>query len=412
MPEVIRGQRLKLADLTPALQLELAVQLQGPAPAYDVSVMGLDQAGKLSDDRYMVFYNQPRSPEGAVQLQGNAAGETRFAVDLSRLPGTVPRLMITASVEGSTFGQLGSGTLLLRSGGQELARFRVAGQDFGTERAVILGELYFRDGWRFSAVGQGFAGGLDALVKAYGGEVSAPAPRPQPPTPAPPPPPPSRVDVSRPAAATAPTSRVSLSKVTLEKQGQTASISLSKTGGVQPVRVNLNWERNTVAPRRGLLGLLGGGSAEADLDLGCMYRLKDGQAGVVQALGNRFGAQHAPPYIHLDKDDRSGSAQDGENLVVQRPDLIDQVLVFAYIYEGTSTFSSVQGRLNIQDVQGNEIFMRLNNPDPRHTFCAIALFRNVGGRIEVSKEERYFQGHPDCDRHYGFGFQWTAGRKS
>ena len=39
------------------------------------------------------------------------------------------------------------------------------------------------------------------------------------------------------------------------------------------------------------------------------------------------------------------------------------------------------------------------------------MFENVGGNVEVSKEERYFQGHQDCDEHYGFGFRWSAGSK-
>ena len=197
--------------------------------------------------------------------------------------------------------------------------------------------------------------------------------------------------------------------MTLEKQGQRASINLKKDGGQQPVHVNLNWDKGG-ATRRGIFGLPMA-TGDADLDLGCMYVMKDGDLGVIQALGNRFGSERFAPYILLDKDDRSGQATDGENLYILRPDLIQQVLVFAYIYEGTSDFTSVNGRLNIKDSGGNEIAIRLNNPDARRTFCAIAMFENVGGQIEVSKEERYFHGHQDCDQHYGFGFQWKAGSK-
>jgi len=202
---------------------------------------------------------------------------------------------------------------------------------------------------------------------------------------------------------------VRLSKVTLEKQGQRASISLRKDAGQQPVHVNLNWDKGG-GTRRGIFGLPVA-VGDSDLDLGCMYVMKDGDMGVIQALGGRFGSERFPPYIMLDKDDRSGQALDGENLYILRPDLIQQVLVFAFIYQGTSDFTAVNGRLNVKDAGGNEIFIRLNNPDARRTFCAIAMFENVGGRIEVSKEERYFQGHQDCDQHYGFGFQWKAGSK-
>jgi len=442
MPDLIRGQRLKLTDLTPALQLELGVRVAGPAPEYDVSLFGLDPQGKLSDDRYMIFYNQKQSPEGAIQMLPGGGGETRFALDLSRLPKAVERLMVTASVDSGAFSQISSGHLSLSAGGRELARFPFHGADFGQERAIVVAELYLKDVWRLSAVGQGFNGGLDALVAAYGGEVktAAPAPQPAPPQPAPPrpaptpAPSPAPVNTQRPVAAPSPnpapspvnTQRpappapaptppppsaapIRLTKVTLEKQGQRASISLVKGNAPQPIHVNLNWNKGG-GTRKGLFGLPMA-VANADLDLGCMYVMKDGEVGVIQALGNRFGSDRFAPYIMLDKDDRSGGASDGENLYILRPELIQQVLVFAFIYEGTSDFTSVGGRLNIKDAGGNEIAVQLNNPDARRTFCAIAMFENVGGTIEVSKEERYFQGHQDCDQHYGFGFQWKAGSK-
>ncbi|WP_424951639.1 TerD family protein [Deinococcus sp.] len=413
MPDLIRGQRLKIADLTPAMQLELGVRVAGPAPEYDISLFGLDPAGRLSDDRYMIFYNQKQSPEGAVQMLPGGGGETRFAADLSRIPRTVERLMVTASVDSGAFSQISSGHLSVYAGGREVARFPFYGADFGTERAIIVAELYLKDVWRMSAVGQGFNGGLDALVAAYGGEVRAtPAvPVPQPVSPAPVgQPAPSPVNTQRPASPNPPppAAPIRLTKVTLEKQGQRTSISLKKDGGQQPIHVNLNWDRG--GTRKGIFGLKVA-VGDADLDLGCMYVMKNGDVGVIQALGNRFGSERFAPYILLDKDDRSGQDEGGENLYILRPDLIQQVLVFAFIYEGTSDFTSVGGRLNIKDAGGNEIAIRLNNPDAQRTFCAIAMFENVGGHVEVSKEERYFQGHQDCDGHYGFGFRWTAGSK-
>jgi hypothetical protein len=63
--------------------------------------------------------------------------------------------------------------------GQEIARFAFSGSDFNDEKAVKLGEIYLKDGaWRFSAVGQGFNGGMAALVKHFGGEVIEDEPAP------------------------------------------------------------------------------------------------------------------------------------------------------------------------------------------------------------------------------------------
>ncbi|WP_291425968.1 TerD family protein [Deinococcus sp.] len=384
------GQKSPLSNLTPSTMLTLSARVTGPAAEYDLMVFGLDAEGKLSDDRYMVFFNQPRSPEGAVSMSSGARGEKTFTLDLARLPPSVRRLSLAATVDNGSFGQIDHAEITLGAGGTPLATYRVTGRDFQAQRAVMLFDVYFKDVWRVGAVGQGFNGGLEALVKHYGGEVKdTPAGHPAPLSPAP---------NSAPAPTPAPT--ISLQKITLDKQGQSTKLSLSKAGGADPIRVNLNWDR-------------GGGlfRAGADLDLGCMYVLNSGEGGVVQALGNSFGSERLVPYIELDKDDRTGAASDGENLVIYRPDLIHTVLIFAFIYEGTSDFTRVNGRLMLKDPRGNEITVRLSNPDVRRTFCAIARIENFGGEIQITKEERYFYGHSDCDEHYGFGFRWGPGSK-
>jgi tellurite resistance protein TerA len=137
----------------------------------------------------------------------------------------------------------------------------------------------------------------------------------------------------------------------------------------------------------------------------------DGRKGVIQPLGSYFGARNEPPFIYLDKDDRSGAAQDGENLYIYRPDVVDLVMIFALIYQGAKDFTSVQGRMTIRDHVGNEIFMRLDNPDRNRTFCSVCSFRKAGNTLEVIKEELYFQDHSYADHHFGFGFRWRAGSK-
>ncbi|ADV68753.1 TerD family protein [Deinococcus maricopensis] len=405
MLQMVRGQRARLQDLLTGTRLLIGVRVAGPAREYDVTVFGLDEHSRIQDDRYTVFYNQKRSPEGAIEQLGPANGDAqRFLVDLARLPGAVRRLSVAATTDEGTFGQVSSGHLrLMTPDGQEVARYEFHGADFSTERAVTLGEVYFKDVWRVAATGQGFSGGLRALVESLGGEVKDAPPTPPVSAPVSPPSPPP----TAPAAPAPPASSVNLTKVTLDKQGERASINLRKSGTPQPIHVNLNWDQQ--ATRSGLFGMRT--SRSADLDLGCMYVLKDGNGGVVQALGNHFGSERLPPYIVLDKDDRSGSSADGENLYIVRPDLIQQVLLFAFIYDGTNDFTDVNGRLQLKDASGNEVAVRLNNPDVRRTFCAIAMLENVGGRIEITKEERYFHGHAEADAHYGFGFRWAPGSK-
>jgi uncharacterized protein (AIM24 family) len=68
--------------------------------------------------------------------------------------------------------QIGPGYIRIVAGGEEVVRYAFTGSEFTTERAVMLGDFYLKDVWRFAAVGQGFDGGLDALLKNFGGEVA------------------------------------------------------------------------------------------------------------------------------------------------------------------------------------------------------------------------------------------------
>ena len=176
MPQLMRGQKTKLADLTPALQLRAQISAQANGLTFDYSCFGIDQSGKLSDDRYFVFYNQTSAPEGAIKL--SSAGV--FDLDLSRVPANITRLVFVATIDGQgTMANLQSGAFTLSANGSEVARFELRGADYGAEKAIMVAEVYLKDVWRLSAVGQGFAGGLDAVLKHFGGEAieeTAPAP--------------------------------------------------------------------------------------------------------------------------------------------------------------------------------------------------------------------------------------------
>lgn len=192
----MRGQRTRLGDVAPS-SFEVGVAISSDDPiVFDFSCFGVDGDGILSDDRYLVFYNQRRSPEGEIEALGPRDGDDEtFGVDLDRLPPHVRKLAFTITVDlesEGTMAAISSGHLRLLAGGKEVARYPFAGADFGEERSLILAEIYHKDAWRFAAVGQGFDGDLRALLKHYGGEEvpeetpretpeTAPAPSPVPP---------------------------------------------------------------------------------------------------------------------------------------------------------------------------------------------------------------------------------------
>ncbi|WP_030379342.1 MULTISPECIES: TerD family protein [unclassified Streptomyces] len=171
--EFQRGHKARISDLTAGTDLYVGVQIAGPGLTFDISCFGLDADERLSDDRYFVFFNQPKTPEESIQLLGAQAGDTEsFRVTLDRIPPQIQKLSFTATLDGGgQMSQIGPGYLRIVAGGEEVARYPFSGSEFSTERAVMLGDFYLKDVWRFAAVGQGFDGGLDALLKNFGGEV-------------------------------------------------------------------------------------------------------------------------------------------------------------------------------------------------------------------------------------------------
>ncbi|WP_405963342.1 TerD family protein [Streptomyces sp. NBC_00723] len=172
--EFQRGHKARISDLTAGTDLYVGVQITAPGLTFDISCFGLDADERLSDDRYFIFFNQPKSPEESIQLLGAQAGDTEsFRITLDRIPPQIQKLSFTATLDGAgQMSQISPGYLRIVAGGEEVARYAFNGSEFSSERAVMLGDFYLKDVWRFAAVGQGFDGGLDALLKNFGGEVA------------------------------------------------------------------------------------------------------------------------------------------------------------------------------------------------------------------------------------------------
>ena len=389
-----RGQKGKLADLGCHSPVTIQLDLNAAGMSVDVSCFGLDSADKLSDERYMVFYNQLASPGDAVRLE---LAERRFTVRLDALPESLVKLVFVAAIDGNgTMRALGASKVMLG----DAVQFPLSGTDFQAEKAVILCEVYRKDGvWRFGAVGQGFNGGLSALLKHFGGTEAASAPEPK---------------------------KVSLSKVTLEKRGDKVSLDKKAGGrGFGRIHVNLNWNHSGAAPsapaKPGFLAKLTGaaaGSEGIDLDLGCMYEMADGRPGLVQALGNAWGDFERAPYIKLEADDRTGQSKEGENLLINGDHFaeIKRAMIFAFIYKGAPNWAATDGVVTINMPDQAPIEVRLDQGGTQ-MMCAIAMIENRGGSMQVSKLAEYFaqQGkqsaHEIMDQRFGFGLRWTTGRK-
>ncbi|MEU1189311.1 VWA domain-containing protein [Streptomyces sp. NPDC005859] len=156
----------------PDVLVELSWAEGAGAPDIDASALLLAQDGRVRDDGDFVFYNQPLHASGAVRHIGKRSDAgvmtDTVQVDLRSLEGAITRVVLCASADGGTFGQVTGLTLrLLGTGGRsEVARFEMQAD---TETAFIAGELYLREGrWKFRAVGQGYASGLAGVATDFG----------------------------------------------------------------------------------------------------------------------------------------------------------------------------------------------------------------------------------------------------
>ncbi|MGA5896048.1 TerD family protein [Streptomyces venetus] len=403
---------------TAALRVELGWRTGPGVPDADASALLL-VSGKVRSDADFVFYNQPAHSSGAIRHEGKRNDDGRVTdtllVDLTRVEPAIETVVLAASADGGTFGQFPGLCVEVRDAarGSQVARFENPGAT--TETAFVLGEFYRRQGaWKFRAVGQGYSSGLEGLATDYGITVdepqrAAPAPAPAvapvvPPPAAPPAPPPAPVR---------------LTKVTLTKAAP--SVSLTKQGGTSgTLRVNLNWQvRKQFSGWSGKFGRPAAMHSDLDLDLCALYELTDGSKGVVQALGNAFGALHQPPYIHLDGDDRTGAVASGENLTVNldHKNALRRVLVFVTIYEGARSFADLNATVTLQPQYGAPVEFSLDECTVPSPVCALALITNTGGDLVVQREARYLvpergvSPQRTVDHAYGWGMNWTPGRK-
>lgn len=384
MVQLVRGQKIKLADVLPLSPFYVNVQVQSPFVT-DVALFGLDAQSKLSNESYMIFYNQPNSPCGALNLTKNEPKFTQFSLDLNRVPSTIQKLVVTLTVDGQdVMRNLGNSSVnLVNMQGQTLATFALDGTMFAQERAIMALEIYKKDGiWRISAVGQGFNGGLPALIEYFGGEVADPTP----------PPPPF------------PKSTVNLSKVTLTKSN--SSINLRKKENFGKISVNLNWNRGGI--KKSLFG-----AGNIDLDLGAFIALKDGNITCIQAVGRQFGCFDDYPYLQLRNDDRTGQAKDGEWLDINGKhwDKIKEVLIYAFIYSGVPHWQKTDGVVTLHIKDEPPIETHLTEGSDRLGMCAIARLVNDHGEIKVERINRYFGSHQEMDNAFGWGFSWVRGSK-
>ncbi|WP_327010341.1 TerD family protein [Dactylosporangium sp. NBC_01737] len=135
----------------------------------DVVAFLTDADEQVRADADFVFYNQPASADGSVELTLDVRHEALVDVRLGRIPDDVSRIIIAAALPGThTFGDLGPVEFVARTG-DGATRVRATLDAATTERSLLLAHVYRRDGrWRLRAIGQGYDHGLAELATLHG----------------------------------------------------------------------------------------------------------------------------------------------------------------------------------------------------------------------------------------------------
>ena len=199
--------------------------------------------------------------------------------------------------------------------------------------------------------------------------------------------------------------------ISLQK-GQKVSLEKKGTAGLGEILVNLNW--NSTPIKQGFFASLLGGNKGIDLDLGCLYEMKNGRKGAVQALGNAFGSLTNHPFISLDGDDRTGAAAAGENLRINGNQLSEfkRILVYTFIYDGIANWKQADATVTIKYPGAEDIVVKMDTFNSSDIMCGLVLLENQNDQtFSVEKIVQFYRGHRELDQAFNWGMQWKAGRK-
>ena len=184
-----KGQRISLEKVAPGLSeafvgLGWDINITDTGQDFDIdsSIFLLDSNEKLISDSHFIFYNNLTSPDPNKSVEhlgdnrtGAGEGDDEVVkISLKQVPPDVHKIVMTVTIHEAeqrqqNFGQVQNAFVRVVDAqeNKEVVRYDLT-EDFSVETALIMAELYRKDGeWRINAVGAGYEGGLAALLNRY-----------------------------------------------------------------------------------------------------------------------------------------------------------------------------------------------------------------------------------------------------
>ncbi|MEU3605874.1 TerD family protein [Streptomyces sp. NPDC035033] len=160
---MLRGLIKGANTFVPTAALRVAV-----GDRVDVAALLLTEEGRVRGDADVVFHGAPVHPSGAVRLAADGDRAVGVDADLADVEEEVARVLVVASTEEGALRDVRDLSVrVLGPDGTTVVGYEVT--DAGDETAMVLAELYRRaGGWKFRAVGQGYADGLAGLAANHG----------------------------------------------------------------------------------------------------------------------------------------------------------------------------------------------------------------------------------------------------
>ncbi len=146
----------------------------------DASIFVLGENKKILSDSHFVFYNNLKTPNGAVEhtgdnLTGDGDGDDeQVKVDLSKIDANASEICIVVTIHEAesrkqNFGQVRNSFIRIfdTNTNADILKYELE-EDFSIETAVEFGRIYKRNNeWKFEAVGSGMKGGLEDFLNKY-----------------------------------------------------------------------------------------------------------------------------------------------------------------------------------------------------------------------------------------------------
>jgi tellurium resistance protein TerD len=148
----------------------------------DASAIMLNTSRQLIGEEYFIFYNNLKSPDGALTHTGDdpdgkssdGDDDEAIKVDLVNVKKEVNEILFVVTIEDferrkQNFGQVRNSYIRIvdDSSGEEIAKYELD-EDFSIETGVEFGRLYRKnDQWKFEASGIGYKADLGFFLEKY-----------------------------------------------------------------------------------------------------------------------------------------------------------------------------------------------------------------------------------------------------